>query len=90
MSGRHATPLDNTRRDGTVPDMTPRSTAPTAGPDLSPAAVAEQIGVTKATVLELIADGRLPAYRIGQRVLRVRREDLDRFRAGDRSAARSA
>jgi excisionase family DNA binding protein len=40
-------------------------------------AAAEQIGVSKRTIRRLVADGRLPAYRVGSRVVRIDSADLD-------------
>jgi excisionase family DNA binding protein len=38
---------------------------------------AEKIKVTVATVRSMIDRGELPAYRLGPRVVRIRRSDLD-------------
>ena len=38
---------------------------------------AEQLRLTDRGVRKMIADGRLPAYRVGGRALRIRRADLD-------------
>ncbi|WP_183467516.1 helix-turn-helix domain-containing protein [Mycolicibacterium iranicum] len=46
-------------------------------PNLSIADVATYLGVTTRTVQQMIADGRLPAYRLGPRVVRLRRDDVD-------------
>lgn len=41
------------------------------------AAAAELLGVTERTLRNYIARGSLPAYRIGARLVRVRRKDLE-------------
>ena len=38
---------------------------------------AEYLGVTTRTIRQMIADGRLTGYRLGARVIRLRREDID-------------
>jgi excisionase family DNA binding protein len=38
---------------------------------------AEYLGVTTRTVHQMIADGRLTAYRLGARVVRLRRDEID-------------
>lgn len=38
---------------------------------------AETLGVTTRSVRRWIADGILPAYRIGERVVRIKESDLD-------------
>ncbi len=45
--------------------------------DLTIAQVAEQLGVHKNSVWNLINAGILPAYRIGTRIVRVRPADLN-------------
>jgi excisionase family DNA binding protein len=45
-------------------------------PDLSLADAAELLDVSLKTVRRRIADGTLPAYRVGK-LIRIRREDLD-------------
>jgi excisionase family DNA binding protein len=54
--------------------MTTKITSP---PDMSIANVAVYLNVTTRTVQQMIADGRLPAYRLGPRVVRLRRDDVD-------------
>jgi len=46
------------------------------------AAIAKALGVSKATVLRMARDGRLPAYRTGDRTspLRVETKSLDALR----------
>jgi excisionase family DNA binding protein len=36
-------------------------------------------GVTQATLWRWIDEGRLPAYRIGEKLLRIRRDDIETF-----------
>jgi excisionase family DNA binding protein len=52
-----------------------------ASPDelLTQLQVAELLKVTVPTVRAKIGSGELPAYRLGQRVVRVRRGDVDRL-----------
>jgi excisionase family DNA binding protein len=40
-------------------------------------ATATWAGVTTRTVRQWIADGKLPAYRIGSRTIRIRQSDLE-------------
>lgn len=40
---------------------------------------AEYLGVTERTIRNFIARGDLPAYRIGNRALRIDRADLDKI-----------
>jgi excisionase family DNA binding protein len=46
-------------------------------PDMSVKAVAKYLGVTPRTVYTMMADGRLKAYRIGYRIIRFRRDEID-------------
>jgi excisionase family DNA binding protein len=46
-------------------------------PNMSVADVAEYLGVTTRTVQQMLADGRLRGYRLGPRVVRLRRDDID-------------
>lgn len=54
---------------------------------LSPKGVAAELGVSRRTVLDYIAAGKLPAIRYSPRVIRVTESDLRDFmnaaRAGD-------
>jgi excisionase family DNA binding protein len=53
-------------------------TSPVAEPvyeALTPAS--DRLGVSERTLRRLIADGSLPAYRIGSKTIRVRRSDVD-------------
>lgn len=45
---------------------------------LSPAEAAEEFGVHLRTIRRMISDGRLPAYRVGPRLIRINREDLEK------------
>ena len=54
--------------------MTTKTASP---PDMSIADTATYLGVTTRTVHQAIADGRLPAYRLGPRIVRLRRADID-------------
>ncbi|MGW4333832.1 excisionase family DNA-binding protein [Rhodococcus koreensis] len=40
---------------------------------------ADELGVSVITIRRRIADGSLPAHRLGPRLIRIRRADLDRF-----------
>jgi excisionase family DNA binding protein len=40
-------------------------------------AAAEELGVSERTVRRMISEGHLPGYRVGKRVIRIKREDLD-------------
>jgi excisionase family DNA binding protein len=53
------------------------TTKTASAPNMSIADVSEYLGVTTRTVQQMIADGRLPAYRLGPRVVRLRRDDVD-------------
>jgi excisionase family DNA binding protein len=46
-------------------------------PNMSVADVAEYLGVTTRTVQMMLADGRLRAYRLGPRIVRLRRDEVD-------------
>jgi len=41
--------------------------------------VAEKLGVSKSYVYQLISNGELPVVRLGEKAIRIRPEDLDRF-----------
>jgi excisionase family DNA binding protein len=49
----------------------------TTGIYLDPAEVAELYGISERTVRRRIAEGELPAYRLGPRHIRIRREDVE-------------
>jgi excisionase family DNA binding protein len=55
---------------------------------LKPEEVAQMLALGRSTVYELIATGALPSIRVGK-VIRVRREDLQRWVESTRSAAGS-
>jgi excisionase family DNA binding protein len=44
---------------------------------MSIADAAEYLGVTDRTIRTMIADGRLPAYSLGRRVIRLRQDEID-------------
>ena len=46
-------------------------------PFLTVAQAADELAVTERFIRKLIAEGRLPAFRVGSRVVRIRRADLD-------------
>lgn len=46
-------------------------------PYLSIAETADYLGVTTRTVRQMIADGRLTGYRLGARLVRLRRDEID-------------
>jgi excisionase family DNA binding protein len=48
---------------------------------LSPLQVAQELGVSDQSVYDWIRNKRLPATRVGNRALRIRRSDLDRMLA---------
>jgi excisionase family DNA binding protein len=48
-----------------------------SAPDMSIKDVAEYLGVTKRTVNSMVADGRLTAYKLGYRIIRFRRSEID-------------
>ena len=48
-----------------------------SAPDMSIKAVAAYLGVTPRTVYTMIADGRLRAYKLGDRLIRFRRDEVD-------------
>ncbi|TPG31658.1 excisionase family DNA-binding protein [Mycolicibacterium hodleri] len=48
-----------------------------AGTYLSIGETAAYLGITTRTVSQMIADGRLVAYRCGPRVIRLRRDEID-------------
>jgi excisionase family DNA binding protein len=45
--------------------------------DLSIRAAAKELGVDEGSVRNWLADGTLRGYRIGKRVVRIRREDIE-------------
>ena len=46
--------------------------------------VAEELHIARTRTYELIARGELPAVRIGERSIRVNRQELERFLLGSR------
>lgn len=59
---------------------------------LSVAQAAHQLGVSPSTIWRWVDAGKLPAYRIGRKKIRVTREDLEQMvkPAGDRQAVSDA
>jgi excisionase family DNA binding protein len=55
----------------------PAPSTPSSAPCLSVADVATYLGLTTRTVQMMISDGRLPAYKLGRRVLRLRLSDVE-------------
>jgi excisionase family DNA binding protein len=61
-----------------------RTSAASAGADAGPNApnmsipnAAAYLGVDQSTIRDMIADGRLRAYKLGDRVIRLRRSEID-------------
>jgi excisionase family DNA binding protein len=48
-----------------------------SAPDITVPQAAERKGVSAKTIRRWIADGTLPAYRVGQKLIRIRVADLD-------------
>jgi excisionase family DNA binding protein len=46
-------------------------------PDMSIAVTARYLGINTTTVRVMISDGRLKAYRLGGRIIRLRRSEID-------------
>ena len=59
--------------------MTLTSTNPSRAPYLTGAQAADELAVTDRFIRKLIAEGQLRAVKVGDRVLRVRRTDLEDF-----------
>jgi excisionase family DNA binding protein len=65
----------------------PRTTTPSnraarrhpeqSAPDMSVHDTAKYLNVSPSTVRQMIADGRLKAYRLGDRIVRLRRSEID-------------
>jgi excisionase family DNA binding protein len=58
-----------------------------ATPLLTVRQVAEELQIGKTTTFRLLASGAIPSIRIGGKLLRVRRADLDRWLAERTGAA---
>ena len=58
---------------------TPSSSAARSSPLISIAQAAERLDLSKNTIRKYIADGKLPAYRVGQKLIKLDPADLDRF-----------
>jgi excisionase family DNA binding protein len=52
-------------------------TVPPDPPNMSIAQAADYAGVVPRTVRNMIKDGRLPAYRCGDRLIRLRRNEVE-------------
>ena len=48
-----------------------------SAPDMTIKDVAEYLGITTRTARQMVTDGRLNAYRLGPRVIRFRRSEID-------------
>lgn len=57
--------------------MSAIATGPTGRPFLTVAEAADELAVTERFIRKLIADGNLRAVKVGARVIRIRRTDLD-------------
>lgn len=53
------------------------TTDPTRSPFLTVAQAADELAVTERFIRKLIADGQLRAVKVGARVVRIRRADLE-------------
>ncbi len=49
---------------------------------MNPTEVAKILSVSTATVYKLIAKGELKAFRIGPKLLRIQKHELDNFKKG--------
>ncbi len=59
--------------------MTLTTTNPSRAPYLTVAQAADELAVTDRFIRKLIAEGQLRAVKVGDRVLRIRRTDLEDF-----------
>ena len=57
--------------------MSSTATDPTRSPFLTVARAADELAVTERFIRKLIADGQLRAVKVGTRVVRIRRTDLE-------------
>jgi len=57
--------------------MSSTATDPTRSPFLTVARAADELAVTERFIRKLIAEGELRAVKVGSRVVRIRRSDLD-------------
>ncbi len=55
----------------------PTTAEPTESPLLSLGEIADHLGLGISTVHRLVATGQLPAYRVGPRLVRVRKSDVE-------------
>ena len=70
--------------------MTSPATATASRLLLSVGEVAAQLGCGRDTVYDLLATGLLPSVRLGGRLRRIRRDDLEAFVAGMQTSRPSA
>lgn len=71
------TDLDNLRQPVTAPAEAWEAAVP--APDLSVAEAARESGFSVATIYRYVADGVLPAHRLGRKAVRIKRSDLDKI-----------
>ena len=57
--------------------MSSTATDPTRSPFLTVARAADELAVTERFIRKLIAEGQLRAVKVGTRVVRIRRSDLE-------------
>ncbi len=62
---------------GALKCMSVRMKETSTAPDMSIQDVAAYLGVTTKTVRQMIADKRIRAYRLGDRIIRLRRSEID-------------
>ena len=72
----HRTPAPS-RPDHTLEDPMAITTTDHRTPFLSVTQAADELAVTERFIRKLIADGQLRAVKVGTRVIRIRRTDLD-------------
>jgi excisionase family DNA binding protein len=60
-----------------------RAQATQIKPFLSPADVAEELGVSSSTVLRMIHSGQLPAILVSERIYRIPGASFERYKAGE-------
>jgi excisionase family DNA binding protein len=59
-------------------------------PFLSPADVAEELGISSSTVLRMIHSGELPAILVSERIYRIPGASFERYKAGELRTPRVA
>jgi len=60
-----------------MPNATQPNRAEHSPPNMSIYEAAAYLGVNERTVRVMIADGRLHAYKLGDRIIRLRRSEID-------------